>query len=69
MPKQDLFQVLYANEKGEVLEDFRFSMLGRSGREWVEPAQENDTPAAGSCVGVRTRTDPGCYRCGANQSI
>jgi wyosine [tRNA(Phe)-imidazoG37] synthetase (radical SAM superfamily) len=44
VPKQDLFQVLYANEKGEVLEDFRFSMLGRSGREWVEPAQEEMIP-------------------------
>lgn len=37
MPEVNQWQPLYANNKGEVLEYPGFSMLARSGSEWVEP--------------------------------
>lgn len=40
MSEQNKFQALYANEKGQVWEAPRTSMLGRSGRDWVEPEPE-----------------------------
>lgn len=44
MKEKDIFLALYANEKGEVLEHPRFSMLGRSGMEWLEPEPQEMMP-------------------------
>ena len=42
--KQSAFLVLYANEKGQVIEHPQWTMLGRSGMEWVEPEREEMIP-------------------------
>ena len=44
MSEQNKFQALYANEKGQVWEAPRTSMLGRNGRVWVEPEPEEMIP-------------------------
>ncbi|MCX5779561.1 MAG: radical SAM protein, partial [Firmicutes bacterium] len=44
MKKKAIFLALYANDNGEVREHPQWSMLGRSGMEWVEPEREEMIP-------------------------
>ena len=44
MKKKTTFLALYANENGEAIEHHQWTMLGRSGMEWVEPEREEMIP-------------------------